>query len=133
MMSKVIRYWIPVGLYLYLIFQISSLSHLPGPKIPFISELAHLVEYGILSYLFYRAFVNSGSKFLVRYSRSLAITASILYGFTDELHQAFVPCRCPSIYDLIFDGIGASIAQILRINLIRKGISNKVKSRYKYC
>jgi VanZ family protein len=47
--------------------------------------------------------------------RGLALNISIcvIYGFTDEWHQAFVPMRTPDPMDLLHDGIGAAVAGLL--------------------
>ena len=38
-----------------------------------------------------------------------AIVAATVYGATDEIHQAFVPARTPSLADLAADGVGALV------------------------
>ena len=98
------RYWVPVILYAGLIFTISSFP-LPPPKveIPFIDKFIHLVEYGILGFLFYRALRVSKLASRVFF---LAIIFSILYALSDEVHQLFVPGRKFDLWDLAADSLG---------------------------
>ncbi len=41
------------------------------------------------------------------------IAICLLYGLTDEWHQAYVPMRTPDALDLLHDGIGATVAGVL--------------------
>jgi VanZ family protein len=99
-----IYYWVPVILYAGLIFTISSFP-LPPPKveIPFIDKLIHLVEYGILGFLFYRALKVSR---LAKQVFILAVIFSIFYALSDEIHQYFVPGREFDLWDLAADSLG---------------------------
>ncbi|MCK4649117.1 VanZ family protein [bacterium] len=97
-------YWVPVILYAGLIFTVSSFP-LPPPKveIPFIDKLIHLIEYGILGFLFYRALRVSR---LAKQVFILAIIFSVLYALSDEIHQYFVPGRKFDFWDLAADSLG---------------------------
>jgi len=109
-MSRFIRYWVPVILYAGLIFTISSFP-LPPPKveIPFIDKFIHLVEYGILGFLFYRALRASR---LAKQVFILAIIFSILYALSDEIHQYFVPGREFDLWDIAADSLGAILVAV---------------------
>ncbi|MCK4648089.1 VanZ family protein [bacterium] len=98
------HYWVPVILYAGLIFTISSFP-LPPPKveIPFVDKFIHLIEYGILGFLFYRALKVSR---LAKQVFVLAIIFSILYALSDEIHQYFVPGREFDLWDLAADSLG---------------------------
>ena len=61
---------------------------------------AHVVVFGILAYLLWRA----------RPRGSFAMWTTILYGFSDEFHQMFIPGRTGRILDVLFDSLGAIIA-----------------------
>ncbi|MDE3018924.1 MAG: VanZ family protein [Nitrospirota bacterium] len=111
------RYWVPVGAYAGLIFCFSSQSVAPGPTI-WILELVgdkgvHAVEFGLLGLLCYRAFRYAAGARAARSALWLAILASTGYGVTDEIHQAFVPLREPSPWDVLADGAGASVVSSL--------------------
>lgn len=72
-----------------------------------IKKTAHVIEYGILATLVFRALINSNIE------RKRAMFYSVLlaffYGVTDEFHQSFTPGRGPSVRDVIIDTAGASI------------------------
>ena len=110
-MTQITKYWMPVILYAGLIAFLSSLSS-PGIKIPSLfygldDKIIHAVEYAILAILCYRAYRWTFVKKLVRYASLLAIVTAILFGITDEIHQAFVPFRHPDVWDLVADAVGS--------------------------
>ena len=45
-----------------------------------------------------------------------AVDLCVLYGISDEVHQMFVPHRCPSVMDILADGIGSSLGIGIYIN-----------------
>lgn len=107
-------YWLPVASYAGLIFYLSSLSH-PEAYLPSLIEtlgdkLLHVLEYGLLGILCYRAFRHAAGPWAAGSSLLLAILASAAYGLTDEVHQAFVPFREPDVWDLLADAVGATLA-----------------------
>jgi VanZ family protein len=72
-----------------------------------VKKTAHVIEYGILATLIYRALINSNvsNKKAMLYSVALAF----LYGATDEFHQSFTPGRGPKFTDVLIDTFGASL------------------------
>lgn len=110
--ARVLWYWGPVVLYAAAIFHFSSLSHpeeeLPELLIQQVSDkVLHLVEYGILGALCYRAFRWAAGPAAVKQALMLAIGAASLYGLSDEAHQSFVPTREASWLDWVADTVGA--------------------------
>jgi VanZ family protein len=102
------RFWLPPFLYLALIFVLSSLSQPPIP--PGISgDSLHFPEYAILGFLLARAFHSALGFQKPALSAFLALACSVLWGATDEFHQAFVPGRVPDLGDLAHDAIGATV------------------------
>lgn len=106
-------YWLPVAAYAGLIFYLSSQSH-PEELLPsLVRELSdqalHLIEYSVLGMLCYRAFRHAAGEWAARYALLLAVLTSSGYGLTDEVHQAFVPLREASGWDLFLDTIGATV------------------------
>jgi len=89
------------------------------PKILHADKLFHLLEYAILGYLIARAAGNSANLQLSAHFRIFAVFLAILYGLTDEFHQCFVPGREAEILDLLADGAGALLGQMLVKGLIR--------------
>jgi VanZ family protein len=104
-------YWLPVIGYAALIFYFSSLIY-PGDVMPSFlvavsDKMLHMLEFGILGILCYRAFRHAAGTWAARYGLLLAIMASVLYGFADELHQAIVPGRTADAWDFLADATGA--------------------------
>ncbi len=105
--------WILVALYAGGIFVASSLSHPPMVstwELPHLDKLCHMIAYGGLTLVLIRALRLTCAA---RPSASLVFWAALLaviYGATDELHQAFTPARAMSAYDLLADATGAGIA-----------------------
>jgi VanZ family protein len=111
--EKVLLYWAPVLVYAAAIFYFSSLSK-PDEELPaFMRDLSdkllHVVEYGILGGLWYRAFRWASGPRIATSAVLLAVMAGSIYGMTDEVHQAFVPMRETSVLDWIADTVGSLI------------------------
>ncbi|MFH1857981.1 MAG: VanZ family protein [Candidatus Omnitrophota bacterium] len=106
-------FWGPALLYGAVIFAFSSypLPFLPGFEIRYTDRFLHAVEYGILGYLLARAFLGASRPFFQKSFQAWAVAVAVCYGFTDELHQLFVPMRQMNSWDLVFDGVGAFAAQ----------------------
>lgn len=111
---ELLKRWLPVFVWMLVIFTFSSFSKLPGPEdtgLNFLfKKLAHITVYGILFFLLQRGF-NWEKVLPKHYLWSFIIT--ILYAASDEWHQSFVPGRHPQIYDIGFDSIGALISYAL--------------------
>ena len=107
-------YWVPVIMYAGTIFILSSLPH-PEEFAPSLFKLVsdkvlHMIEYGILGILCYRAFRHAAGPIGEQYAIGFAILAASLYGVSDEVHQAFVPSRTSSGWDVLADSVGAVLA-----------------------
>ncbi len=94
---------------------IFTLSGQPGenlvlPDIVNIDKLLHSLIYGVLAL--------AGLFFLPRnrrhdrplYRGLLVVLFCLAYGFSDEIHQVFVPGRFPSGWDILADVTGAILA-----------------------
>ena len=73
----------------------------------FIRKAAHFIVYLILGFLTTRALYTSHIPYKKRIF--LALLISFLYASSDEIHQAFVPNRGPSFWDVLLDTLGASV------------------------
>jgi VanZ family protein len=68
-------------------------------------KLAHIAEYGILSTLLFRAlWIHISHK---GHALLFAVLIAVLYAFSDEWHQTFVPGREGSFRDVAIDALGA--------------------------
>jgi VanZ family protein len=105
-----IRYWLVLG-WVLLIFYLSSQSSFGSFSSPFtyFDKLAHVGEYGVLSLLLYRAFINTTGSLCRRHPVMLSILFSVLYGLSDEIHQMFVPMRKAELADLLADSAGVGL------------------------
>jgi VanZ family protein len=109
-MKEFCLYWLPVILLAVAIFIQSSL---PAPKLlPHVymsDKLLHVIVYGILAALCYRA-LQRASAMKNQPVWLLILTAILitsLYGLSDEWHQSFVISRRADIFDLLADIIGS--------------------------
>lgn len=100
--------WLPVVAWMGLIFALSAQPDLPHPDAGWadllVSSLAHAFVFGVLALLLARALGDRPR------AARLAFVLTVLYAFSDELHQAFVPGRVPDLWDLVCDALGAGLA-----------------------
>ena len=106
-------YWVPLIGYAGLIFYFSSLPQ-PQELVPVFLEdvsdkVLHMAEYALLGILSYRALRHASGRWAANYAVALAIAVAVLYGITDEVHQAFVPEREADPWDLVADAAGAGL------------------------
>lgn len=113
------RYWLLAIGYAGLIFLGSSFPIPPLPLQKAISadKIIHFIEYAILAYLLYRACYHSTGLVQTR-APNLSLLLSVLYAFSDEWHQLYVPGRQTSEWDFLFDALGA-VAAVLVMNKLR--------------
>jgi VanZ family protein len=134
MFPRYFRYWIPLLLWMGIIFWMSTetfasenTSLIIEPAIRYlmpsispekarmihgaIRKLAHLTEYFILGMLLFR-FFRSGSKELrIRRWAFYSVLFVALYAAGDEFHQSFVSSRTASLLDIGLDTLGGIVAQ----------------------
>ena len=67
-------------------------------------KLAHMAEYGVLWWLWWRA--------LEYRHAAVAAAITIAYAATDEFHQSFVADRHGTPVDVVIDGAGVALAAI---------------------
>lgn len=104
--------WLPSALWMAFLFYLSSLPQIPGPQeiltIQIVRKTGHAFVYGILAALNYRALHNT--KPGVTRPGVLAWVLAVSYAATDEAHQAFVPGRHATAFDVLIDALGAALA-----------------------
>jgi VanZ family protein len=131
-----LRYWLPVLVWVGIIFSASGDAHsaerssriiapllrwlLPDSSeeavqgvVLFVRKCGHVAEYAVLALLLWRGLRGSskpgGAPW--RWSEAgLALGLTALYAASDELHQTFVPSRQGSAWDVLLDTSGAVLA-----------------------
>lgn len=137
-----VRSWVPVILWMLLIFTASTdlmsaehTSRFIGPflhwLIPqistatlltvhfFVRKTAHVTEYAILAALLWRALRGS---FQTTASKMLALAAFVIaatFAASDEFHQSFVASRTASPHDVMIDACGAAAGLMIYWLLVR--------------
>lgn len=109
----IIKFWLPVLLCMGFIFYVSSIpgSQIPG-LFPFQDIAFHLFIYSILSFFFSRALKNTYPNMARLKIIVFTIIFGIIYGVSDELHQAFVPYRTVSGLDVFTDTLGSFLGTL---------------------
>ena len=124
LVTRYLRYWLPVLLWMGVIFIASSRPSLPSHPNDtvdlIIKKAGHVTEYGVLAFLLWRAIPSTGS---VRRSKERgwpalpsfgrAFVLSLLYAASDEFHQTLVPGRDGTLTDVSLDALGALLALAL--------------------
>jgi VanZ family protein len=133
--ARFFKYWLPVVIWMVLIFGGSTnlgaprnTSRIIGPFLRWlvpniadstveavqfnIRKAGHVTEYAILSLLLWRARRKKTSDKSASWNWSdarFAILISAIYAATDEFHQHFVATRQGSIWDVLLDTSGAAL------------------------
>jgi VanZ family protein len=131
-------YWLPIVLWFALIFVASSdtgsaerssriirpLMHwlFPGASeetiwhvVLFVRKCAHLTVFGVLALLYWRAFrkpVKNDTRPWSWVAARNAVLGVLVYAITDEVHQAFVPSRQGSVWDVLIDTFGGAMGML---------------------
>ena len=142
------KYWLPVLIWMALIFSASSDSHsyehssrfvepflhwlfpqMPEAQVKefhlVIRKCGHLTEYAVLALLLWRAVrrpVKNDPSPWIWPEAGLALAIVFLYGASDEFHQIFVPTRTAQVSDVFIDTAGgaASLLALWMIGRWRK-------------
>ena len=138
-----LKYWMPAIIWMVVIFSASGdkksfqhSSRIIGPILhwlfPNLSEnavnstvtavrkCAHLTEYAILAFLFWRALrkpVRNDPRPWSWREAAIAILLVAIYAASDEFHQRFVPSRDASVRDVLIDTTGA-VGGILALRIL---------------
>jgi VanZ family protein len=109
--------WLPAIAWAALIFFLSSRHTLPEPPGPLgWDKLQHTLGYAAGGFLLARAAGVRGRGLVI------AIALGLLYGASDEVHQAFVPGRNSDVHDWLADALGVVAgAFIQRFIVLRRG------------
>jgi VanZ family protein len=121
-----ILYWLPPIIWMVVIFYLSSRPRFSITH-KFVLDFAifkilHMIEYGLLYFLFFRAFYKTSQLYLTQ-QFILSFLLALFYAITDEFHQLFVPTREGKIRDIIIDMGGIILVYYFiksNVNLIKK-------------
>jgi VanZ family protein len=134
--SSFLKYWLPVILWMFVIFGASAdtgsskrSSRLIEPFVRwlvpeatepvveavvlYVRKGAHVAEYAVLALLLWRAIrkpVWNRPRPWSNRPAAFVIGLCFLYAVSDELHQHFVPNRQGNPYDVLIDTAGAALA-----------------------
>jgi len=85
-------------------------SSTPGkdipPLFPYQDVVYHFSAYLVLSFFFSRALNKNKTSLSLTKIFIFAIVFTVIYGISDEFHQAFVPGRSVSAFDVLIDTLG---------------------------
>lgn len=120
--TRTLLRWLPALGLMTLIFVLSSQSGLKisedaGVDRP-LRTLAHFTAYALLAAAL--LFAISGSNSVSARAALVALIVAVLYGLSDEIHQAFVPDRTGQLKDLVVDGLGAGVGVLIAFVLLRQ-------------
>lgn len=109
--KRVVQLWLPVVLWMVVIFIGSSIGSMPrvGGRTTdaIVHRTAHLLEFAVLGWLMLRAI--SAGRTLTRRELLITLLVVTLYGASDELHQRFTPGRSSEFSAVLFDAAGGLI------------------------
>ena len=137
------KYWLPVLIWMALIFSASSDSHsyehssrfvepflhwlfpqMPEAQVKeihlVIRKCGHLTEYSVLALLLWRAVrkpIKTNSRPWIWREARLALLLVALYAASDEFHQLFVSSRDAAVHDVLIDTAGGA-ASLLALWII---------------
>ncbi|MDP1853521.1 MAG: VanZ family protein [Candidatus Omnitrophota bacterium] len=100
-------YWLPFFIYAGFIFYLSSLPVRANLDVPNLDKVFHIGEYIVFGLFFSRAMQKSFPQTSLAKYYFWVISIAFCYGFSDELHQLFVPNREFSLFDVLADIFGA--------------------------
>ncbi|HMI31690.1 MAG TPA: VanZ family protein [Candidatus Limnocylindrales bacterium] len=109
--SLFLRYWLPVLLYIGLIFGASSIPGRDIPNLfPYMDKLEHLTEYSLFGLLLGRAFRFTVGGDRGRFWSLATVAFGGFVGGMDELYQRLTPGRSSDIRDWAVDVTAVTLA-----------------------
>jgi len=149
-MKSFLKYWLPLLIWLGLIFigstDLMSAEHTSRIIVPllrwfnpdisaeiimrvqfFVRKTGHVTEYAILAMLLWRA-LRGGTRWQMKMSILFCVAAivCVIFATSDEFHQSFVPSRTASPIDVMIDTCGALIGLTICIGVAsRRALKEK--------
>ncbi len=118
--------WLPAIIVMLAIFAFSSRTSSELPEFGILDTLVkksgHFIGYAILAGTAWYGFELNNNKL------HFAWLIAVMYAFTDEYHQSFIPGRHPSIFDVLFFDAGGAILGLLifRFWLAKKILNSRL-------
>jgi len=120
-------YWLPLIVYVSLIFIMSSFSRPPDfASLGIPDKLLHFTEYALVAMLAARAFGSLPRPEGFWALLGLTLLAVCLLGVADELYQSTVPRRTPDPLDWLADAAGGLVGGAVYL-LIRGAHARRTK------
>lgn len=102
-----------------------------------ISNLAHIPAYGLLTFLWLKAFDRTRNRNQFLIFNALILTGLLFFAVSDEIHQSFIPGRTASCMDLglniigILLGLGlfSAAGGLNFLFFVRKGGNKKISNK----
>lgn len=153
---KIALYWIPVALWMGVIFWVSTQSFSAQNTASFIEPVllflmpwisqdnldfihviirkcGHLIEYFILGLLLFRAFRGDATERRIWQWTLSSLLVVLFYAASDEFHQSFVTERTASLSDIVIDTAGGIFAQavvLLRHHANKLSLPKNARSEF---
>lgn len=110
-LPHIVRYQLPVLVWMLTIFTLSSLPTISIAKFPLSPDkLAHAGIYFVLCMLWRRALYHQAwIPFVQRQALVVGFCLTAVHGALDEAYQMSVPGRSADIYDTLADIVGAGL------------------------
>lgn len=108
------RYIVATAAWCGLIFYVSSITDPPDPgvSLPYLDKAVHMLLYAGLTATLSYGIRKSNETPGPWVQWVVPVVFAVVYGFTDELHQLYVPNRGWENADIVADGAGAVLAQL---------------------
>ena len=110
-MQKFVKWWVPVLVWMIVIFIGSSIGNVPrvGGKTTdgLVHRAAHVAEFAVLGVLVLRALRRDQA--LTKREIVITLMVTAIYGASDEFHQRFTPGRSSEGLSVVFDVAGGVI------------------------
>ncbi len=134
--AELIRYWLPALIWSAVLLFLSGRAGagsmtarvlqwlLPATSPMFdpvhfsIRKTVHVLAYGLLGFLDFRAVRGPRKGWTLRWS-AVAVALAVIIASLDEWHQSFVPGRTGTPVDVVIDCAGATLAQLVIPKRIR--------------
>ena len=111
--------WAPLLAWMGTLWVLSDQAHLgPAARLWGLAEgdkIVHALAYAVLAALTFRLTSSRRVPLVYRAPVFVAVLSTVLYGVFDEIHQAYVPGRDASVWDVVADGVGACVMGLFLI------------------